>query len=111
MNSVVVGTGFRNPDGSSRVEAIRRWCRPGREVHLRREPGNDHDANAVAVDLEVPLLLFWKRRQQIGYLRSGTAKSVAKRMDAGQQLRASITSVWAPAGVDHPRVSLAIRLP
>lgn len=104
---VVVGTGFRNPDGRNRADLIRRHCKPGMLLHLIREPTNPHDANAVAVHIDTPKVLgiFGGSRVQIGYLREGVARSVAKRLDAGNRVTGVITSMHAPAGFEHPRVS------
>lgn len=54
---------------------------PGAPALLRREPDNVHDENAVAicgVDRD-------GRERRIGYVSKGRAKSLAKRMDAGEQ--------------------------
>ncbi|WP_449284173.1 HIRAN domain-containing protein [Luteimonas qiangzhengi] len=104
---VVVGTGFNNADGRSRADLIRRYCKPGTPLHLEREPNNPHDANAVAVLVEAPRILglFGGGRVQIGYLREGTARSVAKRLDAGKGVTGRVTTMYAPPGREHPRVS------
>ena len=104
---VVVGTGFNNADGRSRADLIRKYCKPGTLLQLVREPDNPHDANAVAVVVEIPKILglFGGGRVQIGYLREGTARSVAKRLDAGKIVTGRITSMYAPEGREHPRVS------
>src|SRR5690606_11810408 len=104
---VVVGTGFANRDGRNRADIIRRFCRPGVALTLVREPDNPHDRSAVAVYVERPKILgiLGGGNVQLGYIREGTAKSLAKRLDAGKVVRAAITSMYAPPNMQHPRVS------
>ncbi len=107
-DAIVAGTGFEG-----RAEIIRRHVRPGMTAHLIREPSHPHDPNAVAVIIHVPRLfgLFGQRPAQIGYIKSAAAKSVAKKMDAGTKITGSITSFYAPDGMEHPRVSLRLEWP
>lgn len=107
---VVVGTGFANRDGRNRAEIIRRCCRPGSAVTLVREPENPHDPNAIAVYIDGPKLLgiFGGGKMQIGYIREGTAKSLARRLDAGKAVTGKVTSMYAPPDFEHPRVSVEL---
>lgn len=107
-DAIVAGTGFED-----RAKIIRRHVRDGMPVRLRREPNNPYDANAVAVLIEVPRLLGFlgRRLVQIGYIKSGAAKSIAPKIDAGILVTGFVKSFYAPDGRDHPRVSLRLEWP
>ena len=109
-SAIVAGTGFENPDGSNRCNIIRRFVRDGMEVTLIREQNNMHDPNAVAVYISAPRLfgLLGTSQKQIGYLKASAAKSIAKRMDDGEKITGHVANYYAPAGIDHPRVSLLL---
>jgi len=79
--AVVAGTGLPNADGSLRSQLIRRHCKNGVSVYLRREPTSHDSANAVAVYLEAPrvLGLFGKVLRQIGYIKTSRVKDIARR--------------------------------
>lgn len=104
-NAIVAGTGF---DGRDKI--IKAHCKDGMKVILKRDPMNEYDANAISVFLEIPSLfgLFGKSQKNIGFIKSTTAKSLAKKMDNGIELRAKVASFWAPSDVDFPRVSIEI---
>lgn len=104
-NAIVAGTGF---DG--REQIIRKYCKKGLKVTLKREPKNEHDENAIAVYLEIPVLfgVLGKSSKQIGYIKATTAKSIAEKMDKGQKFTASVISYFAPSEKDHPRVSIEV---
>jgi len=99
--AIVAGTGFHHPD------AIRRKCREGMSIALVREPRNRFDANAIAVYMLSPFL-FFSFRTHIGYLKAPLAKRLAPKMDAGAKCEATVTSFYAD--LEHPRVSLSIRV-
>jgi hypothetical protein len=106
--AVVAGTGFEG-----RERTIRRWCGEGSQVELRREPNNRHDPNAIGVWLHCRLLFgLYKPWLQIGYVRAARAVRLAERLDDGSitVTRAFVRSFYAPAGRDHPRVSLTIEV-
>lgn len=101
--AVVAGTGFEG-----RAEIIRRYCRENMEVVLRREPGNVHDQNAIAVYIPAPRLwgLLGSSLRRIGFIKSSVAKSLAPKMDSGLVVSGCVNSFYAPPGFDSPRVSL-----
>lgn len=103
--AVVAGTGF-----AGRANVIRAHCREGLAVELRRDRGNAHDANAVAVFITVPVLfgLLGKAPKQIGFIKAGTAAHLAKKLDAGTRVDARVKSFYAPDGRDHPRVTIEL---
>lgn len=85
FNSRVVGTTFTNPDGSDRQTAIQKYCKPGTQLQLAREPNNSHDPGAIAVHCG---------GVQIGYLSSELANEYAADIDAGRTgLRARVKEV------------------
>jgi hypothetical protein len=101
-NAIVAGTGFEG-----RASIIGRHCKVGSEVVLKREPNNQHDSNAVAVYLVVPRFfgIFGNAHKQIGYIKKNTAKSLAKKMDAGVSVSGSVKSYFSPGAMNHPRVT------
>lgn len=103
--AIVAGTFFANSDGTARHEIIRKHCQEGREVVLRREPDNPNDPNAIGVFLKIPGL-FGAKLRQIGFIKAGTAAHLAKRIDAGEKVTASVKSFWAPAENEAPRVTI-----
>ncbi|MFZ5492615.1 MAG: HIRAN domain-containing protein [Pseudomonadota bacterium] len=76
--------GFRH----HRAGAIWPFLRPGLELRLRREPWNHHDAQAVAV---------YYRQEKLGYLPRTDNASIARWLDQGRGLRASIAALGADA--------------
>lgn len=104
-NVIIAGTGFHN-----RASIIQRYCHDGLKAVLKREPDNPHDPNAIAVFIEVPRLfgLLGRGLQQIGYIKASAAKGLAKRMDEGLVIEASVASVYSPSDRDHPMVSLEL---
>ena len=68
--AIVAGTKYKNRDGSSRAQLIRKHCCNGTLIKLVLEPGNPHAANAIAVYMAVRRL-FRRRFDQIGYIRAG----------------------------------------
>ncbi|MEO7335439.1 MAG: hypothetical protein ABIV63_02570 [Caldimonas sp.] len=110
VNAIVIATGLRNDDGSSRSRLIRRHCRIGIHVVLRRVPMDPLALSSVAVYLRVRRFfgLLGPKYQQIGFLDKSTAQAIDSRLGTGDELEASVTAVHAPAEKDNPRVSLAI---
>jgi hypothetical protein len=76
--------GFRH----HRAGAIWPFLKPGLELRLRREPWNHHDAQAVAV---------YYRQEKLGYLPRTDNASIARWLDQGRGLRASIAALGADA--------------
>jgi hypothetical protein len=110
LTAIVIGTGLRNADGSSRRRVIRRRCTLGGEVVLRKVPATDEASDAVGVYLGVPRFfgLLPASYAQIGYLDPLATASIAARLDSGGEVRARVKSLYAPEEKDSPRVSLII---
>ncbi len=87
----VVGVTFKNPNGSSRQDAIRRFCLPGLDLILEREPNNLKDPNTILVS--VPTKLARPAKVQIGQLSHHLANKLAPHMDRGEILKARITEM------------------
>ncbi len=104
-SAIVAGTGFEG-----RAMTIKKHCRDGMEVVLKREPRNEQVHNAIAVYLNVQRLggIFGSSLNQIGYIKSNTAKSLSKLMDSGVTVTAHIKSFWSPDDRDFPRVTLEV---
>jgi hypothetical protein len=106
--AVVVDTGLRNEDGSSRAEVIRRHCSIGREVLVRRSAERT-SPHKHAVFLRVPRFfgLFGTRPAQIGYVDS-KVEAMMTSIGPGEGIRAVVKSVYAPQEKDNPRVTIII---
>tara|TARA_R100000656_G_scaffold64084_1_gene49150 strand:- start:477 stop:812 length:336 start_codon:yes stop_codon:yes gene_type:complete len=104
-SAIVAGTGFEGRDIT-----IKKHCREGMVVVLRREPHNEYDNNAIAVYLKTPRFggLFGNSLAQIGHIKASTAKSLAKAMDSGTTVTGIVKSYWAPEDREFPRVTLEI---
>jgi hypothetical protein len=102
-SAVVAGTGFEG-----REIIIRKYCRDGMPVVLKRERHNPHDSNAIGVYIYTPRMggLLGKKLSMIGHIEVNAAKSFAKRMDSGEKIIGHIKSFYAPPDRDHPRVTL-----
>lgn len=83
-----------------RAEGIWPFLRPGHELRLRREPWNRHDPLAVAV---------YYRQEKLGYLPRADNAAVARWLDQGRLLRASIAQL-AEHGYPSGRVQLRVQL-
>jgi len=106
--AIVAGTGFRNRDGSMRSKLIQQYVRVNTLVYLHREPSNKHDGCAIAVLIKVPILfgLLGSIKRKIGYIKAGTAKSLSKKLDANEEVKAHVDSLYAPPDREHPCVTL-----
>jgi hypothetical protein len=108
ISAIVAGTGFEG-----RAPRIRRFCKVGAEISLRREPNNLHDSDAIAVWMRCSVLWgLWRPWAQIGYIKAARADGMAKKMDAGRLVvrDARVHSFDVYPTLDHPRVSLRIRV-
>ncbi len=101
--AILTGTGYEGRD-----KIIKRHCREGLPVVLKREPRNEYDENAIAAYLVTPKLfgLLGNSKKMIGYIKANTAKSLAKKMDAGSSVTGEVKSYYAPENRDHPRVTV-----
>lgn len=102
----LVGTGYEGRDRD-----IRRFASEGSVLWVRREPSNRHDPNAIAIDMEVPLLWgLWKPRRHIGYVARERAARLAPRLDSGDMIvrRAYISNLYGLDWKDFPDVTATI---
>jgi HIRAN domain len=74
---------------------------PGRPLALRRDPGNEHDANAIAVDLP--------GGEQVGWVPREIAAELAPELDAGRPRTAVVLREQRPSPRD-PRAGLTMLL-
>jgi len=88
--------GFRH----HRAAGIWPFLRPGLELRLRREPWNRHDPQAVAV---------YYRQEKLGYLPRTDNTTIARWLDQGRGLRASIAAL-GPDAERGGRVLLRVHL-
>ena len=103
--AIVAGTGFEG-----RGAIIRRHCKYGASILLKREFKNKHDTNAIAVYLQTSRLfgLLGHSFKKIGYIKANTAASLAKKMDSGEKITGQVSSYYATLGKEHPRVTLKL---
>lgn len=76
--------------------------RPGEPVRLVREPGNEHDSNAIAVYAQ-------GASEPAGYVNRQNAGRLAKRLDAGEDMTAIVTRGDGPGHSDSAIVVLVAR--
>ena len=102
---IVAGTGFEG-----HAETIRSQCGNGVSVLLRREPDNPHNPDAIAVYLRTPRFfgLLGMRFRKIGNIKAETDRHLARRMDRGEPIYATVKCLYAPPGREPPRVTLEV---
>jgi hypothetical protein len=102
--SGVAGTQFR--PGTLDSEALA----PGRALELRREPGNPHDANAIAVHADgahvgfVPRELAAELAPELDAGRPWSAVVLREQRASPRDPRSGVTMLLAPAGSIELRV-------
>ncbi len=101
----IIGTGFEG-----RADVIKKHCKDGRTINLRREKANKHDVNAIAVYLVVPRLFGWlgESNKKIGYVKEAYAEVLAKKIDSGSSIGGCVVDFYAPSDWEHPRVSIKL---
>ena len=95
----VVGVFYRNNNGTSRQDIIRK-IEVGEPLELVREPSNMYDTNAVMVRHELG---------QIGYVDRDSADAIAPRMDAGETFPAQVAAVDGRHELNHAPTSICPR--
>ena len=93
FNVKLVGVSHKNADGMSRQAYIRRFAKPGMEVHLKPEPNNPYDANAIGAWITARSLIIFKADVQIGYLDSRLAGEVTRLLSRGGTASAVIVEI------------------
>ena len=73
---------------------------PGRPLELRRDPGNEHDANAIAV---------LAGGEQVGWVPRELAAELAPELDAGRPWSATVLREHRPSP-RNPRTGLTLLL-
>lgn len=93
FNVKLAGVSHKNADGMARQAYIYRFAKPGMTVHLRPEPNNPYDANAVGAWITARSLIIFKADVQIGYLDSRLAGEVSRLLSRGGTATAQIVEV------------------
>ena len=93
FNVKLVGVSHKNADGMSRQAYIRRFAKPGMEIHLKPEPNNPYDANAIGAWITARSLIIFKADVQIGYLDSRLAGEVTRLLSRGGTASAVIVDI------------------
>jgi hypothetical protein len=107
IHTKVAGVSFKNPDGSSRQQHIRRYCAASIPVFLRREPDNRHDKNTVAVWVSAHRFAVFQSEVQIGHLNAELAAEIAHHIDHGGTVTGEITEV---TGGRHDTPALGVSI-
>jgi hypothetical protein len=94
MKTTIVGTKYRGPEA---IAALAR-LRPGDRLRLVREPGNEHDPDAVAV---------YSGTMHLGYIPRGPNRDVADRIMSADSVSAIVT---AEAIIEKGQVRFAPRI-
>lgn len=106
FRAVLAGTGYEG-----RAEVIRRMGRKGSKLRLVREPANEHDANAIRVDLECRFLFgLLKLYRHIGYIQASRSARIAGKIDSGERriTGAEIVNMYAPPDQLFPDVTAEV---
>jgi len=109
----VVGTTFKNQDGTSRQEPLCRiyddfWTEDREdeiEVELRREPDNPHDQNAVAVWIKKPK----QAKGQVGFVPAVRAEYVSELIRSRRLVSARIEDMGCTSGGARVWLKIAIK--
>lgn len=88
MTVKAAGTTFENRQ--ERLNFLKNFRPEDLAVTLEREPGNQHDRNAIKVIVHI---LPIKKRTMIGYVPAGLARDLARAIDAGAQAKAKLLQV------------------
>lgn len=99
--SKVAGTNQQNPDGQSRQDIIRRCCKAGMPLILRREPSNQCDPFAIALWIEVTALFVFRATMQIGYVGSHLSEELAELIDSGRRVSMEISQITGGYGRNY----------
>jgi hypothetical protein len=100
IHSKIAGVSFNNDDGSSRQQIIRKFCKEGDQLTLKREPNNPYGrGNAIAVHLPTG--------PQLGYIEHGLSRDLAPKIDVGTRLRVTVAAV---TGIDKSALGVDIAI-
>lgn len=100
--SKIVGVTYKNRDGSSRQNIIKR-CSVGELLELIREPKNEHDPNALKICRQ--------NGEQLGYIGAEQAEELAPLMDSGKRVTATISDLTGGVGNESRGVNILISKP
>lgn len=89
----LVGVSHKNADGMARQAYIKRFAKTGMAIHLKPEPNNPYDPNAVGAWVTARSLFFFKADVQIGYLDSRLAGEISRLLARGGTATAQIVEV------------------
>jgi len=96
----VAGVSFKNPDGVSRQDILRR-LRPGHMAVLLRQPDNPKDPDAVAV--------IDPHYGQFGFIPADIAARLASQLDQGMAGFARVTEIMGGTR-DKPSLGCAVEV-
>ena len=102
FNAIVKGT-FAREGAFDAIKSANASTR----VALVREPNNQHDKNAVRIDLEKGGF-FSSKLVPVGYVAAGKAKQMAPRMDSGGKFEAQIVSTFTGDNQKFARCTVQI---
>lgn len=82
------GTTFKNRQ--ERIQFIQQFKPEDLSVTLEREPSNTYDTNAIKIVIHI---LSIAKKAVVGYIPKGLAGELAKVIDAGIQIKASLIQI------------------
>lgn len=100
---------MRNSNGRERQDYILAYCKEGMRIHLRPEPDNPHDKNAVGCWITARAFIFFTADVQIGYLPAEHAGEIARYFAAGGHVDCVVTSVTGGTR-DKPTLGVNIEI-
>ncbi len=108
----VVGVSFQGdyPANILTISDITNEIAEPLEVELEREPDNEHDANAIAVN--IPILKIAEMSTQIGHVPREIAEAFAPVLDEDKcDVVAKVHEVFVdPNHLDHPGLEIVVML-
>ncbi len=88
MTIRAAGTSFENRQ--ERLSFLKQFSPENLSVTLEREPDNRYDPNAIRIVVHIHSI---RRRTVIGYVPKGLARELAKVIDMGIQVKASLMQI------------------
>lgn len=105
IRSKIAGVSYKNPNGESRQELIRLYCKPGIPLTLIPEPGNSFSDTAVGIWVSTP-----SGAKQVGYVRdTDLDNQLFDYIQKGGKLTCSISEVTG-GGENTLGVNILIRI-
>ena len=90
LSMTIRAAGVTADNRQERLEFLKQFGSKDLSVTLEREPGNRFDSNAIQIVVHI---LPISRRTVIGYVPKGLARELAKVIDMGVQVKATLMQI------------------